>query len=256
MLGKLAELVLFGIAPLLVGGLFMPGTLAAAEVTIDGEVFYRERIALPPNAVVNVRLMDVSLADAPAAVVAEQTIEPAGQVPIAFQLTFDPAVVQPKITYAVQARITVGDELWFITDQRYAVDPLEPEPQKIMLRMVKQGADAAPPTLFDTTWLAEDIDGRGVIDNAQSTFSVASDGKVSGRGGCNSYFAQAEVDGGSIRIGKAGATMMACAPALMDQERKFFAALEKAATFRIVDQGKLFLVDADGADIIRFASMG
>ena len=50
--------------------------------------------------------------------------------------------------------------------------------------------------------------------------------------------------------------MMACAPALMDQERKFFAALEKAAAYRIDGDGKLFLVDANGVDIVRFASAG
>lgn len=33
--------------------------------TITGTVAYRERIALPPNAVVTVTLEDVSLADAP-----------------------------------------------------------------------------------------------------------------------------------------------------------------------------------------------
>ena len=66
-----------------------------------------------------------------------------------------------------------------------------------------------------------------------------------GRGlACNSYFAQAIIDGNSIRIGKAGATMMACAP------------LGKAAAYRIDGDGKLFLVDADGVDIVRFASVG
>ena len=66
-----------------------------------------------------------------------------------------------------------------------------------------------------------------------------------------------QVKDGAIRIGKAGATMMACAPALMDQERKFLAALEKAASYRIdAGQGKLFLVDANGVDILRFSAQG
>ena len=38
----------------------------ASMKTITGTVAYRERIALPPNAVVSVALEDVSLADAPA----------------------------------------------------------------------------------------------------------------------------------------------------------------------------------------------
>lgn len=256
MIGKLAELVLFGIAPLVVGGLLLPGAMAAEEIRIAGEVAYRERIALPPNAVLTVRLSDVSLADAPETVVAEQKIDPAGQVPISFELKISPAVVQPRATYALQARITVGNQLWFVNDQRYAVDPAKPEPQRMMLKMVRQDARAEPAALFGVTWLAEDIEGRGVIDNAQSTLSIAADGKVTGRGGCNGYFAQAKVDGDKIGIGKAGATMMACPEALMDQERKFFAALEKAATYRIDGDGKLFLVDAKGVDVLRFASMG
>jgi putative lipoprotein len=255
MLGKLAELFIFGLAPMMLGALLLPGAAAAEQITVSGEVFYRERIALPPNAVLTVQLSDVSLADAPASTIAEQKIDPAGQVPIKFEIKFDSAVIQPKASYALQARITVDDKLWFINDQRYAVDPLKPEPQNMLLKKVSQNADAAP-TLFGTTWLAEDINGGGVIDNAQSTFSVASDGRVSGRGACNGYFAQAEVKGDKIKIGKAGATMMACAPALMDQERKFLAALEEAATFRIDGDGKLFLVDANGVDIVRFAAEG
>jgi putative lipoprotein len=253
--GRLVELMLFGIAPLVFASLLLPGAATAEEITVSGEVFYRERIALPSNAVLVVQLSDVSLADAPASTIAEQKIDPAGQVPIKFEIKFDSAVIQPKASYALQARITVDDKLWFINDQRYAVDPLKPEPQNMLLKRVSRNADAAP-TLFGTTWVAEDIGGSGVIDNAQSTFSVASDGRVSGRGACNGYFAQAEVNGDKIKIGKAGATMMACDQALMDQERKFLAALEAAASYRIDGDGKLFLVDAGGVDIVRFAAEG
>lgn len=256
MFGKLAELFIFGLAPLVFGGLLIPGAVAAEEVAVTGEVSYRERIALPPNAILTVRLSDVSLADAPEAIVAEQKIDPAGQVPIGFELKLDPAVIQPNVNYALQARITVDDRLWFINDERYPFDPSRPEPAQLVLKMVRQNADATPATLFDTTWVAEDINGRGVIDNAQSTFSVAADGKVSGSGACNRFFAQAEVKGDKITIGKAGATMMACPEALMDQERKFFAALEAAAAYRIDGDGKLFLVDANGVDIVRFAAEG
>lgn len=254
--GRLVELVLFGIAPLVLASLLAPMAAAAGEVTISGEVSYRERIALPEGAVLTVRLAEVSLAGTPGAIVAEQAIDPAGQVPIPFELKVDEAALLPQVKYALQARITVGDRLWFTNDDRNAVDLARPEPQKLMLNMVRQDAAAAPGDIFGKTWIAEDIGGGGVIDNARSTFSVAPDGKVSGRGGCNGYFAEARLDGDRIEIGKAGATMMACAEALMDQERKFFAALEKAASFRIDDRGRLFLADAGGADLVRFAADG
>ncbi|MBX3581550.1 MAG: YbaY family lipoprotein [Rhizobiaceae bacterium] len=256
MLGKLAELVLFGIGPLALGGLLMPVAVMAEEAEIVGEVSYRERIALPPNAVLSVKLTDVSLADAPAAVIAEQKVEPAGQVPIKFALKFDPAIIQPKMSYAVQARITVDDKLWFINDERYSVDPAKREPVRMMLRKVSQEETPPLPTLFDTTWLAEDIGGAGVIDDAQTTFSVTEDGSVTGRGGCNGYFAQAKIEGDRISVGKAGMTMMACPEALMDQERKFHDALSKTASFRFDGDGKLFFVDADGNDLVRFSNAG
>ncbi|MDQ2634020.1 MAG: YbaY family lipoprotein [Pseudomonadota bacterium] len=256
MLGKLAELFIFGFAPLVIGSLLLPGAVAAEEVAVTGEVTYRERIALPPNAVLTVRLLDVSLADAPETVVGEQKIDPAGQVPIAFEIKFDPAVIQPKVNYALQARITVDDRLMFINDERHPVDPAKPEPVEMVLKMVRQDAGATPATLFDTTWIAEDINGGGVIDNAQSTFSVTADGKVTGSGACNRFFAEAEIKDDRITIGKAGASMMACPEAVMDQEQKFFAALEKAASYRIDGDGKLFLVDANGVDLVRFSAEG
>lgn len=137
MLGKFAELFLFGIAPLVFGGLMMPGAFAAEEITIAGEVTYRERIALPPNAILTVTLADVSLADAPSAVVAEQVFDPAGQVPVRFKLKVDPAVLRPNMSYAMQATITVDDRLWFINDVHYGVDPLKPEPVDLVLKMVR-----------------------------------------------------------------------------------------------------------------------
>lgn len=53
----------------------------AAKTSLDGEVFYLQRIALPPDATLSVSLQDVSLADAPATVLDEQKGPIKGQVP-------------------------------------------------------------------------------------------------------------------------------------------------------------------------------
>lgn len=42
----------------------------AAKASLDGEVFYLQRIALPPTATFSVSLQDVSLMDAPAVTLA------------------------------------------------------------------------------------------------------------------------------------------------------------------------------------------
>jgi putative lipoprotein len=89
----------------------------AATSKVTGSVTYRERIALPPSAVITVKLVDVSLADAPAVLIAEQAIATAGrQVPFEFALEYDAARIQPSHTYAVQVRIEDGGKLLFISD--------------------------------------------------------------------------------------------------------------------------------------------
>lgn len=98
------------------------GPEAKPIAKVAGTVAYRERIALPPTAVIKVQLADVSRADAKAIVLGEQVIEAKGkQVPFAFEIPYDPAKIEANHTYAVQARIEDGGQLRFINDQRYAV---------------------------------------------------------------------------------------------------------------------------------------
>lgn len=68
---------------------------------------------------------------------------------------------------------------------------------------------------------------------------------MSGRAGCNGYFAGYELTGETLRFQQAGATMMACAPALMDQERKFLDTLATVTGFDFSDDGALLLKSGD-----------
>lgn len=80
-----------------------PGT--AVEV-MTGTVSYRERMALPPDALVEIQLSDVSRQDVAATVVAQTVVSPAGrQVPLPFELRYDPARIEPGHSYAVRATI-------------------------------------------------------------------------------------------------------------------------------------------------------
>jgi putative lipoprotein len=89
-----------------------------ATESVTGTVSYLQRMALPTNAVIQVQLLDVSLADAPAKVIAEESINLGQrQVPVPFELTFDPAKIDAKHSYSVSAKITVDNKPWFITDQ-------------------------------------------------------------------------------------------------------------------------------------------
>jgi putative lipoprotein len=87
------------------------------------------------------------------------------------------------------------------------------------------------PALAVTTWRAETIMGRPVIDSATSTLTFEPDGRVSGRGACNRYFGTSTIPGEQLAFGAIGVTK--CAPALVDQETRFFQALGSAARWTI-----------------------
>ncbi len=114
-------------------------TTPAGKVGLEGEVFYLQRIALPPSATLSVSLQDVSLADAPAVVLDEQKGPVKGQVPLPFHLSYDPAQVKPGHRYSVSARIEVNGELMFITTENHAVqlDGNDPQPLKIRVDAVR-----------------------------------------------------------------------------------------------------------------------
>jgi putative lipoprotein len=123
-----------------------------------------------------------------------------------------------------------------------------------MVRIPAERGEAVLPTLVGPTWVAEDIDRRGVIDNLQSFVTFTAEGGAHGFGGCNNFSGGYEVDGDRLEIGGEGAriasTLKACVPAVMDQEARFLDALGRVRSWRI-DRGLLFFLDAEGEPILR-----
>lgn len=100
----------------------LPLTAATAETTVlRGTVNYRERMALPPHASVVVQLVDVSRADAPAEVIAEDRIASATGSPVSYRLSFDHNRINLRHDYELRARITDGDRLLFTTTGHHAI---------------------------------------------------------------------------------------------------------------------------------------
>jgi putative lipoprotein len=80
----------------------------AAETRVTGSVFYVERIALSPEAVVQVEVVEVAPEGGKASVIGEQTLSNPGQVPINFSVGIPSERIRPEGSYVVRARITDG----------------------------------------------------------------------------------------------------------------------------------------------------
>jgi putative lipoprotein len=116
--------------------------IAAAAGRITGTVRFRHRVALPPDAVVLVQLQDVFLPDAPSPFLAEsKTTVGLRQVPIPFTLKFDPAKIDPKHPYAVEASILVHNQLRFTNETAYLV-LTQGHPAKVDMILVEVDAPA------------------------------------------------------------------------------------------------------------------
>lgn len=98
-------------------------TLIKVSASVSGTITTQQSIALPEDAVITVQIQDTSLADAPAKVIGEQIINPAGQqFPIAYEVPYNTADIDERNTYSIAARIGDGSgNLLFINDTNIPV---------------------------------------------------------------------------------------------------------------------------------------
>lgn len=106
-----------------------------STATIQGEVYYLQRIALPEGAVLSVTLQDISRADAPSIELARDERMINQQVPLPFQLTYSTDNLATNHSYSVRARISHQDKLLFTSTQAYLVQPQQPEPTLLRIRV-------------------------------------------------------------------------------------------------------------------------
>ena len=104
-------------------------------------------------------------------------------------------------------------------------------------------------TIVGPVWVAEEIAGAPAGGEAPITLQLGADGRASGRGGCNGYGGPYTLAGDALHFGPLAATKMACAPALMDQEQRYFDTLAKVTRYAVADDGALLLTTAEGKEI-------
>jgi putative lipoprotein len=230
---------------------------AAASIQLPGEVTYRERIALPDTAVLSIELVDLALPDRPRLSVSAPT--GAGQVPLAFTLTFEDSLILPRHQYALNAEITAGD-LRFRNAEPFLVTPLaQTEPVVIVTSLVAQidqpsSEPVAEPEdlpLINITWQATVIAETPVPPGVDITLLIESDLRTGGVGGCNSFFSQATVTKDSFSIGELARTQRSCLYERNMLEKSYFDAL-KASVSWLMEGDTLTLLDAAAKPTLTF----
>jgi heat shock protein HslJ len=112
---------------------------------------------------------------------------------------------------------------------------------------VLSGCGGEPASLLlGPEWIVESIDGDALIGNSRPTMVFNEEGQVAGSASCNRYRASYELTGEGLSIAGGGATMMACDPALMEQERRSLDASDAIRRFEIAPDGALVLLADDG----------
>jgi putative lipoprotein len=198
-----------------------------------------QRIALPPDAVLKVSLEDVSLADAPAKILAEQETPTQGkQVPIPFELAYSPSDVQPSHLYNVRATIKVGDKLLFTsTTSNPVLTNGAPSEIRIIVQQPAATQSAAIP-LESTHWTATELSGKKVppAEGRQAAYlQFSAEGhRITGSTGCNRLTGTYEKTEKSLKFNPIATTMMACIGPAVDQEENFKSALGQTSRFLII----------------------
>ena len=209
--------------------------------SVMGTIAYRERIALPADAAIDVRLEDTSVQDAPAKLIGESVFAAAGQqVPISFQVSYNPTDINPAHTYQLRANITVNGKQMFASTSAYPVitngAPME---ANIMLQRVQAPAPekSSGPKLHGTYWSLVELNGKPAAPGMGRTQPYIrlhrEQNRLEGSSGCNGVVGTYLVEQNALQFTPSANTLMMCPPALMEQEQGLIAALKATSSYKI-----------------------
>jgi putative lipoprotein len=120
--------------------LALPGLAGAqASAAVTGTLTYRDRVALPTNAMATVQIARVYTDRSPE-IIAEQTFTTNGaQPPFTYSIAYDPARIDQNASYTVQSTIKVGDQVRYSTNTIVPVITRGNPTQNVAMTLVATG---------------------------------------------------------------------------------------------------------------------
>ena len=94
------------------------------------------------------------------------------------------------------------------------------------LALLSACASDQPSLQTERTYRVEWIGERPLIDRSYLTVTLGEDNRAYGNAGCNHWFGGYSLDDEQLSFSAPASTMKMCAPALMEQEQRFFKALQ------------------------------
>lgn len=216
---------------------------------VTGSLTYRQRVALPADAVVSLSLWEHGLALYVPEPFHSETIALNGrQVPVPFEIDIDNWKETRGTMVRLEARIAdaAGTLLWTnndgtaFTKEAGLVDlgsvRLSPEPEAVVTM----------PQLAGREWMVARIDGEPLLQTTRATVRFGEDGRISGNASCNAFTGSFKLNAGILTIAPLATTRKACVPQLMEQEQAIISVLQTVSYVEIDETGLLTLQNEEG----------
>lgn len=237
-------------AALLLGACAAPPQTAPLSVT--GSARFEAVTALPPNAVLEVSVVDVSRADGHAFPLARSSGSASGAQPLRFSIPVDSRLVQERGSYSVRAEVLLDGKALFVTDSAYLVlGHSGTTNADVVLRPVDTRAAAVGQKIENVRWVLVSLDGQPLptTPGAMPHFTLSTSGlRVTVFGGCNELVGTYRLNGQALEMLRGPRREMQVCAQDMERERAFLFALATTEQWAMEGQ-RLRLLDRLGAQV-------
>jgi len=189
------------------------------DIEVTGSVLSRERLYVPPEAVFDAALVDVSRPEDPPVVLARQRIDPAGLLPYPLRLSFYQSQLHPQGRYEVRAAVRRNGAILLDTPGVHPVlfDPAFRHVDVVLapVRLHRANVAASVP-LRQSYWKLVSIEGEPPLaapaeGQPAPHLVLQRDGdRAIGGDGCNRFVARFAEEGGQLRFQVLDASVRLC----------------------------------------------
>lgn len=220
---------------------------------VDATITYLERIALPPDAILEVDLLDTSRADTHSIRMSSQRFKMSA-VPMSVQLTYDAALIEDRFTYTVAARIYSGGAVLFrSTTATPVLTRGAPSSVDIVLQKMpdSNAGSTSASSIVGIQWTVFEVTGRALVVENPPTLIVDQNGQFGLYAGCNRFTGKLTAEDGELVMPEQFAgTVMACPEDREKLEDDVLAALRNATGY-VRNGPNLALTNAAGVTVLR-----